>query len=124
MIPKLIILVIFLTGPLEALAQEVSDSFHVNIYDSFIKVVSPDTKKENQGIVIQNRTFVKVIGKIESDLGKVLAFFSIRPNGFYSVEVDFKSNDKVYFIPLSPGLPEAELIVGRQAYEVPPQERN
>lgn len=117
-----VLLFFCVTSPLSA--QQVSDAFNVRVHDSYIRVIAPRSFHREQSVVIENNTMIKLIGKVQTNHGDVVAYVSVDPGKFQAVEVEVRQEDKIYFIPLSPGLPEAELIVGRKSYEVPPQNKD
>lgn len=102
-------------------AYEKADAFMVTIFERSIKVLSPAKFNNPQGIVLTNETLVKVVGKVIDENDKVLKFVSIEPGQFRSIEVKFKKNSKLYFVPMSPSFQEVELVFGKKAYEVPPK---
>lgn len=118
---KLVYFLLILSATVGNSANRFSESFTLDIYDNYIRVVAPNNYEQQQSIVINNRTMVRVKGVVKTQAGDVLAYVSIPRDQFQVVQVHVSRRDKIYFVPMSPGLPEAELIVGRKSYEVPPQ---
>ena len=119
---KLGCLLFILVGMSNSLySYEKADAFMVTIFERRIKVLSPSKFNNPQGIVLTNETLVKIVGKIVDENDKVLKFVSIEPGQFRSIEVKFKKNSKLYFVPMAPSFQEVELVFGKKAYEVPPK---
>lgn len=97
------------------------EEFVVTVFDKSVKVISPDMVKDKFTVVIENRSLVKIIGKIQANSGKVFSIKSIEPNSFDKVFVDYKKGERVFFIPLAPAFQEVELIPGQKTYEIPPR---
>lgn len=123
---KLFYCILFLSFAfgLKSYSQQVSDAFQVKVFESYTQVISPAKMHSEQSIVITNNTSVHVTGQVVDQSKDVLSFVSIRPGRFQVIEVNTNHHTELYFVPLSPGLQEVELIVGRQSYEIPPQNKN
>jgi hypothetical protein len=104
---------------LSATAQEFADSFIIEVFDRYVKVISPKEKSKSVSIVVLNKTLSKIYGKIATD-SKDLKYLSIQPKKTKSIQVG-GHNKKIMFIPFAPTFQEIELVYGRAAYEIPEQ---
>ena len=104
-----------------ALAIESSNGFLVTAYDESFRVVSPEKFINKMEVIVDNKTLVRLIGKIMINNKQVNEFISVDQNKFKIVTVDLKKDDVLYFFPLSPSFQEVELIVGNKTYEIPPK---
>jgi hypothetical protein len=102
-------------------AAELSDTFIVKIFHDKVKVISPAKLSNNLTVIVENKTLVDIRGKIETKLGKVVAYVTIPSGQSKSVPVKISKKDKIYFVPMAPAFQAVELIVGRKAYEIPPK---
>ncbi|MBY0412839.1 MAG: hypothetical protein K2Q18_01675 [Bdellovibrionales bacterium] len=106
----------------KALAIESLDGFLVSAYDDRFRVVSPEKFKPSMEIIIENKTLVRLIGKITVNKNTANAsFISVNPEKFQKALVKLKKGDVLHFVPLSPAFQEVELIVGNKNYEIPPK---
>lgn len=102
-------------------AKELQETFVVTLFDKYVKVVSPDKFHNKLSIIIENKSLVKVHGKVDYDSAKESLFVAVFPNETRTVEISPEQNDKIVFIPQAPPFQEVELIFGRKSYEIPPQ---
>lgn len=100
---------------------EIFDNFLVSAYDDRFKVVSPDKFKTNMEVVVENKTLVRLVGKLVLNQSKIVGYVSIEPEKFQRLNVTLKKADILHFYPLSPAFQEVELIVGNKNYEIPPK---
>lgn len=101
-------------------AQEKSDAFLVKVFDSYVRVISPDKNYSMVSVIVENKTLSKVVGKIVK--GKTdLSFITIDPDKTKSVQVKYSKDEPLFFVPLAPASQEVQLIVGKRTYEIPPQ---
>jgi hypothetical protein len=100
-------------------AQEHADSFIVEIFSNYVKVISPKKKKKFMSLVILNKTLSNIYGKIATNK-KDIKFFSVAMNKHKSIQIK-SSNELIKFVPLSPTFQEVELLYGVKSYEVPEQ---
>ena len=98
---------------------ESSNGFVVTAYDENFRVVSPEVFKNKMEVIIENKTLVRLIGKIIINNKKNAGFTSVETNQFQKIIVDLKKGDVMHFFPLSPSFQEVELIVGNKTYEIP-----
>ncbi|MBT5095266.1 MAG: hypothetical protein HOM21_13530 [Halobacteriovoraceae bacterium] len=105
----------------EAMAFERSEAFIVKVFHQKVKVLSPAVMKKMQAIIVENKTLVKLIGKVENHRGKILGFVSIAPGKFQSLEFKMNKGIKYFFIPMAPASQEIELLIGKKSYEIPPK---
>lgn len=106
-----------------AFSQEIKnlDSFLVTAFDDRFQVISPLNFKSNMEIVLENKTSVKLIGKLVVNNSKNETFVAIMPSKFQKAMVKLNKGDRLHFIPMSPAFQEIELIVGNKTYEIPPK---
>ncbi len=97
------------------------DGFLVTAYDDRYKVVSPQRFKNKMEVIVENKTLIKLIGKIVLNNSKSIAYYAVPPETYQKVIVDLKIGDIIHFYPMSPAFQEVELIVGNKNYEVPPK---
>ncbi len=105
----------------EARAIESLDGFLVSGYDDRFRVVSPEKYKSPMEVIIENKTLVRLIGKVMINSKSLAGFVSVEPEKYQKVMVNLKKGDVLHFIPLSPSFQEVELIVGNKTYEIPPK---
>lgn len=119
-----IIVSLFLLSQLstKAIGIETLSDFLVTAYDERFKVISPEKFKPNMEIVIENKTLVRLIGKITLNNRTVLEHVSIDSEKYKKINIKLKKGDILNFVPLSPAFQEIELVVGNKTYEIP--ERN
>lgn len=110
---------ILLAGP--ALSYERSDAFIVRLYDKSIKVLAPAKYDSKLNVIVENKTLMKSISRLERANGKVISFISVGPGKFAAVDLKAKKGETLYLVPISPPFQKVELITGRRAYEIPPQ---
>lgn len=72
-------------------------------------------------VIIENKTLVRLIGKVVVNNKTNIAFTSIDTDKYQRVMVNLKKGDLLHFIPLSPSFQAVELIVGNKIYEIPPK---
>lgn len=104
-----------------AYAIESLNGFLVSGYDDRFRVVSPEKYKTPMEVIIENKTLVRLIGKVVVNSKTVTGFVSVEPEKYQKVMVNIKKGDILHFIPLSPSFQEVELIVGNKIYEIPPK---
>ena len=106
---------------LRAYAIESHDGFLVSAYDDRFKVVSPEKFKPSMEVIIENKTLVRLIGKLTLNHDRIINFSSVEPEKYQRVMVTLKKGDILHFVPMSPAFQEVELIVGNKIYEIPPK---
>lgn len=104
-----------------ALAIESLDGFLVSAYDDRFRVISPEKFKNSMEVIIENKTLVRLIGKLTINKQTNASIVSIDPEKFQRAVVKLKKGDILHFVPLSPAFQEVELIVGNKTYEIPPK---
>lgn len=114
-------LILFLQISVSAYAIESLDGFLVSAYDDRFRVISPEKFKANMEVIIENKTLVRLVGKITINHQTNASFFSVNPEKYQKANVKLKKGDVLHFIPLSPAFQEVELIVGNKTYEIPPK---
>jgi len=119
---KRILLLIFCLFSIEnTLAIESLDGFLVSAYDDRFRVISPEKFKGNMEVVVENKTLVRLIGKLVLNNKENVSFLSIDSDQYKRAYVKLKKGDILHFIPLTPAFQEVELIVGNKTYEIPPK---
>lgn len=104
-----------------AFAIESLDGFLVSAYDDRFKVISPEKFKPTMEIIIENKTLVRLIGKLVINRKANASYISVEPEKYQKANVKLKKGDLLHFIPLSPAFQEVELIVGNKNYDIPPK---
>lgn len=102
-------------------AIESSNGFLVTALDDRFRVVSPEKFKSPMEVIIENKTLVRLIGKVVINNKVNASFTSIDSDKYQRVMVNIKKGDLLHFIPLTPSFQEVELIVGNKIYEIPPK---
>lgn len=116
-----IIGLILLFFSLQGHAVESHDGFLVSAHDDRFKVVSPEKYKTPMEVIVENKTLVRLIGKIIINHDRIISFSSVDPEKFQRIMIPLKKGDILHFVPLSPAFQEVELIVGNKTYEIPPK---
>ena len=83
-------------------------------------VTSPKKWFAHQSVAIENKTLVKILGKVTTNK-KVLAHMSINAGKFQTVKIKAPRNEKVFFVSMAPAFQEIELRPGSKYYEIPPE---
>lgn len=102
-------------------AIESLDGFLVSAFDDRFKVVSPEKFKPNMEVIIENKTLVRLIGKLTINKSTNASFIAVDSEKYQKSYVKLKKGDVLHFVPLSPAFQEVELIVGNKNYEIPPK---
>lgn len=102
--------------------MEKSEAFLVTAMPDYYKVISPVKKRGSRvAVVIKNRTLSTIRGKFVDENDKNLKFVTIKADAELSIEFDFNTKKKFYFIPLDPAFQRVVLNIGKSAYEIPSQ---
>jgi hypothetical protein len=104
-----------------AYAIESLDGFLISAYDDRFKVISPEKFKNSMEVIVENKTLVRLVGKLMINRQSAASFLSVDPEKYQKAIVKLKKGDVLHFIPLSPAFQEVELIVGNKTYEIPPK---
>ncbi len=102
-------------------ARPVGEAFHIVMRDQVINVVSPAKYHSDLSVLIENKMSSKILGKLVRKDGAVLAYLAIAPNSSASVALHTKNGEHIFFVPEVPALQAVELIIGKEAYEIPPK---
>lgn len=105
----------------EVFAIESLDGFLVSAYDDRFKVISPEKFKANMEVIVENKTLVRLIGKLVLNNKDSVNFIAVDSEQYKTVNVKLKKGDVLHFVPLTPAFQEVELIVGNKIYEIPPK---
>jgi hypothetical protein len=105
----------------KAFAIETLDGFLVSAYDDRFRVVSPTKFKASMEVIVENKTLVRLIGKLIVNSKNTVSYFSVEPEKFQKTIIKLKKGDVLHFIPMSPSFQEVELIIGNKTYEIPPR---
>ncbi len=105
----------------KTLAIESLDGFLVSAYDDRFRVVSPEKFKAQMEVIVENKTLVRLIGKLTVNKQANVSYISVEPEKYQKTNVKLKKGDVLHFVPLSPAFQEVELIVGNKIYEIPPR---
>jgi hypothetical protein len=102
-------------------AIESSIGFVVTGYDDRFRVISPEKFRSPMEVIVENKTLVRMIGKIMVNNKTNAGFTAVESDKYQRIMVNLKKGDLLHFIPLSPSFQEVELIVGNKTYEIPPK---
>ena len=108
----------FILGLSDIWAAPHSDVFTIKIFGDKVKVTSPKKWFPRQSVAIENKTLVKLLGKVATNQ-RVLAYVSIKAGKFETVEIKALKGEKVFFVSLAPAFQEIELRPGSKYYEIP-----
>lgn len=118
---KSLLLYITLFTSTNLLAIESLDGFLVEGYDDRFRVISPQKFKAKMEVIVENKTLVKLVGRLHINNTPKPIFYTIHPGNFEKKIIDIKKGDILHFVPLSPPFQEVELIIGNKIYEIPPK---
>ena len=122
MLKSFIALMILLQLSATAQAIESLDGFLVSAYDDRFRVVSPEKFKPTMEVIIENKTLVRLIGKLTvNNQTANVGYISVDSEKFQKANVKLKKGDILHFVPLTPAFQEVELVVGNKIYEIPPR---
>lgn len=93
--------------------------FIVTANEKNFSVISASKFSPKMEIVIENKTSVRLIGRIMLNRTSNVEFVSIEPQAYKKFEVNLKAQDILHYMPINPAFQEIELIVGNKKYEVP-----
>ncbi|MEI8346715.1 MAG: hypothetical protein WCG27_04560 [Pseudomonadota bacterium] len=102
-------------------AETPRHNFEVHVFDRKVIVNSPPTFRVGMSVLIENKTLITLVGKIQKQNGEVLSFVSIAPDTQKTVPLNISEKEKAVFIPLAPSFQEIELNIGQSTYEIPPK---
>jgi uncharacterized SAM-binding protein YcdF (DUF218 family) len=102
-------------------AIESLNGFLVSAFDDRFKVISPEKFKTPMEVIVENKTLVRLIGKVIVNSKTVAGYVAVEPEKYQKVIINLKKGDVLHFVPLSPSFQEVELIVGNKSYEIPPK---
>ena len=105
----------------QSLRSQSSEAFLVYILDRKIKVISPLRYSPDLHVILHNRTLSRVRGRIQTEKGRVIDHVSLGQGESQSVSIGHIKDKKVFYYSLAPAFQEAELIIGRVRYEIPPK---
>tara|TARA_B100001971_G_C18268008_1_gene596133 strand:- start:66219 stop:66572 length:354 start_codon:yes stop_codon:yes gene_type:complete len=108
--------------PLIAYAEKSYESFIVKVEEEKISVITPKKSKDIVTIIVENKTFERIISEIKTDK-KVLKRFTLEPEGQkganFSLTVDFSKVKNLFYVPISPPFQAAPLNPKGKNYEIP-----
>jgi hypothetical protein len=103
-------------------AEKSYESFLVKVGEEKVSVITPKTKNQVVTIIIENKTFERIISEIRTDK-KVLKRFTLEPEGSrganFSVTVDFSKLNKLFYVSISPPFQAVPLELKGKNYEIP-----
>ncbi len=102
-------------------AIESLDGFLVESLDSSFRVISPQKFKPKMEIIVDNKTLVKLVGRLSINNKPTNYFYTILPGSYEKKIIEIKKGDILHFVPISPPFQEVELIIGNKIYEIPPK---
>jgi hypothetical protein len=94
------------------------ESFRIEYKDRSLKVISPENKKNQFAVIIENQSLSDLYGKFRLK-EKDLKFVTIKSGQTKAVEFAADASALVYFIPLSPAFQNIPLEFGKKTYEIP-----
>jgi hypothetical protein len=102
-------------------SQAVSETFIVRSFDQRVEVLAPSKFHPEQVVVIENRTTEDLIGYVQTEDGKTTRHIRVKPSKTTSVNLPGQNAQRFIFVPMSPPFQEVELVIGKEAYEIPPK---
>ncbi len=103
--------------------MERAEAFIIQAMPNYYKVVSPAKKRGGRvAVILQNKTLNSIKGKFIDENEKNLKFITVKSDGEKTVEFNFDTDKKFYFVPLDPAFQKIILNIGKSAYEIPAQE--
>lgn len=118
---KFLFLCLFFIIHFSSQGSERSETFIVYLFENKVKVTAPKKDDPKLALLLENKTLTKIIGKIESESGRVLGFVTIEPGKSKTFSLEKRSGEKVRFVPMSPPFQAIDLIIGLESYEIPPK---
>lgn len=115
----LFVFLILTVATLSVRADEVSESFLVHTYSDRAKVVSPVKHKPTVSVVIENKSLVRITGKMVRASGKVDRYVVVMPRRYESFDVKIAKGETIYFVPMTPPAQTLALKIGSKSYEIP-----
>lgn len=107
---------------LNVYAKKSYESFIVEVKEEKISVTTPGKAQKITTIIVQNKTFERIISEIKTDK-KVLKRFTLEPEGTkganFSLTVDFSKVNKLFYLSVSPPFQAAPLDPKGKNYEIP-----
>ena len=116
---SLIFVIFFINSELFGL--EKSETFVVDYFDNKFKVISPLDISTETTLIINNKGLSRLIGKVQTNEGEVIKFFSINPRDFNAISLRKGFRKRIFLVPLSPAFQTFELVTGQKSYEIPPK---
>lgn len=107
--------------PFLVFGQVRPESFIIQINDQNMSVLSPEKKKVQFSVLVDNKSLSDQVGKFIIG-GKILKFVSVKSGKTETVEIENKTGTSVVFVPVSPAFQEVPLLFGKKAYEIPSKE--
>ncbi|MFG1492142.1 hypothetical protein ACRXCV_11450 [Halobacteriovorax sp. GFR7] len=102
--------------------MERAEAFIVTAMPSYYKVISPAKMRNGRvAVIVQNKTLTSIRGKFIDEYDKNLKFITVKSDMEVSVEFDFNTKKKFFFVPLDPAFQKVVLNIGKSAYEIPSQ---
>lgn len=98
------------------------NGFIVRSLDNRFEVISPTKYRPKMEVVIENKTNLRMLGRIMINRSRNIEYVSIEAGEYKKYVVDLKKNDILHYLPLNPAFQEIELIVGNKFYEIPPKQ--
>ncbi len=108
----------------QAHSYEKADAFIVKVLDKRVKVLSPSKWDPKLHLIVKNETLTKLIGKVETEDGRLVARVSVESRKSQSIELRFPKSTKLFFVPMMPPFQKVQLKLGNKPYEIPPKEKN
>ena len=103
-------------------AAEVQETFVIDIFDDFVRVVSPEKMTNKMKVIVNNRTLSKLYGHIQSPGREWISYFSLGSEKTKSFPIKNTQFDKFILFSQSPPFQEVWLIPGKSVYEIPPKD--
>ncbi|MFG1499278.1 hypothetical protein ABMA70_03650 [Halobacteriovorax sp. XZX-3] len=102
--------------------MERAEAFIVTAMPSYYKVISPAKMRNGRvAVIVQNKTLTPIRGKFVDEFDKNLKFITVKSDMEVSVEFDFNTKKRFFFVPLDPAFQKIVLNIGKSAYEIPSQ---
>ena len=92
---KIMHLLLFLL-PLQLMAKQTQNTFVIDIYDDFVRVVSPNKITKKMQAIVNNRTLTKIYGHIQSPDSSWKSYFTLKSEKTKALPL--KSNEFKQFV--------------------------
>jgi len=103
-------------------SKEVQNTFIVDVYDNFVRVVSPKKITPKMNVIVNNRTLTKIYGHLQSPDDTWRSYFTLKSERTKTLPLIDKGFKSFILYSQAPPFQEVWLKPGMKVYEIPPQE--